>query len=298
MPAASALQPALWQPSFKLARMHVFALTDADADPAPGLRAACEQAALATTVLGVGAPLSARLGVSVPGLRAFPALVGPGVAVPSTQGALLCVLGADDRGELVHRSRALHAALGRAFNAIEVIDAFTYREGRDLTGYEDGTENPKGEAARAAVAITGQGPGLDDGTFVALQRWLHDLDAFERNSPEQRDAIVGRSLRDNQELADAPASAHVKRAAQESFEPTAFMLRRSMPFTTGTESGLAFVAYGADLDRYERVLRRMLGLEDGVVDALFRFSRPRSGGYYFCPPITGGRFDLRALGLG
>ena len=69
-----------------------------------------------------------------------------------------------------------------------------------------------------------------------------------------------------------------------------------MPYTTATEAGLAFVAYGRDLDRFERVLRRMVGLDDGVVDALFTFSRPLSGGYYFCPPTLEGRFDLRALG--
>jgi putative iron-dependent peroxidase len=296
------LQPAIWEPSFRLARLQVFALADADADPRPGLRALCERAVLPTTVLGVGQPLCERLGVAagVPGLRAFPALTNAdyGIDVPSTQGAVLCVLGADDRGELVHASRAAHAALGSAFTPLEVIDAFTYREGRDLTGYLDGTENPKDDAARDATRITGQGAGLDGGTFVALQRWLHDLDGFERNSPSERDAIIGRDLQTNQELADAPASAHVKRAAQESFEPQAFMLRRSMPFATATEAGLAFVAYGRELDRFERVLRRMLGLDDGVVDALFKFSRPQSGGYYFCPPTQDGRFDLRALGLG
>ena len=302
LPAMSAptLQPAIWEPSFRLARLHVFALADGDADPRPGLRALCERVVLPTTVLGVGQPLCERLGLAagVPGLRAFPALTGGSdVVVPSTQGAVLCVLGADDRGELVHASRAVHAALGEAFAALEVIDAFTYREGRDLTGYLDGTENPKGDAAREATMITGQGAGLDGGTFVALQRWRHDLDAFERNSPSERDAIVGRDLQTNQELADAPASAHVKRAAQESFEPQAFVLRRSMPFATTTEAGLAFVAYGRELDRFERVLRRMLGLDDGVVDALFSFSRPHSGGYYFCPPTQDGRFDLRALGL-
>jgi len=297
MPAVPALQPAIWEPSCRLARMHVFALARADADPRPGLHAMCERSALPTTVLGMGQPLCARLGASVPGLRAFPALAGAGVAVPSTQGALVCVLGADDRGDLVHASRALHAALGEAFTPLEVIDAFTYRDGRDLTGYVDGTENPKGDAAREAAMITGQGAGLDGGTFVALQRWVHDLDGFEQKSPAERDAMIGRDQQSNLELPDAPPSAHVKRSAQESFEPPAFMLRRSMPFTSASEAGLAFVAYGRDLDRFESVLRRMVGLDDGVVDALFTFSRPLSGGYYFCPPTQGGRLDLRALRL-
>ena len=55
------------------------------------------------------------------------------------------------------------------------------------------------------------------------------------------------------------------------------------------------VAFGADLDRYERVLRRMAGLEDGITDALFTFSRPVTGGYYWCPPLKAGRLDLSVL---
>jgi putative iron-dependent peroxidase len=108
---------------------------------------------------------------------------------------------------------------------------------------------------------------------------------------------VGRSRRTNEELADAPPSAHVKRTAQESFDPPAFMLRRSMPYGTVHEHGLYFVAFGATLDAFERALRRMAGLDDGIVDGLLGFSHAVSGGYYWCPPLgDDGRLDLRALG--
>ena len=70
-----------------------------------------------------------------------------------------------------------------------------------------------------------------------------------------------------------------------------------MPWGTVHEHGLYFVAYGASLDPFERVLRRMAGLDDGVVDGLTRFTRAVSGGYYFCPPLKDGALDLRALGL-
>ena len=75
------------------------------------------------------------------------------------------------------------------------------------------------------------------------------------------------------------------------------MLRRSMPWGDVREHGLYFVAYAASLDPFERVLRRMTGLDDGIVDGLLRFTRPISGGYYWCPPLAGERLDLRALGL-
>jgi putative iron-dependent peroxidase len=70
-----------------------------------------------------------------------------------------------------------------------------------------------------------------------------------------------------------------------------------MPWACAHEQGLEFVAYGESLDRFERVMRRMMGEEDGIEDALFTFSRPVTGGYYWCPPVAGDRLDLRCLGI-
>jgi putative iron-dependent peroxidase len=95
----------------------------------------------------------------------------------------------------------------------------------------------------------------------------------------------------------APPSAHVKRTAQESFEPAAFVLRRSMPWADGQRAGLVFVAFGASLEAFEAQLRRMAGLEDGITDALFGFTRPVTGAYYWCPGMCQGRLDLSDLGL-
>jgi len=98
-------------------------------------------------------------------------------------------------------------------------------------------------------------------------------------------------------MADAPPSAHVQRTAQESFEPEAFVLRRSMRWAMATRAGLVFVAFGKSFDAVEAQLRRMVGLEDGITDALFRFSQPLNTAYFWCPPMRGGRMDLRQLGL-
>lgn len=68
-----------------------------------------------------------------------------------------------------------------------------------------------------------------------------------------------------------------------------------MPWATTHEQGLEFIAYGHSLDAFESVLRRMLGLDDGITDALFTFSRPISGGYYWCPPVADGRLNLSIL---
>ena len=116
-------------------------------------------------------------------------------------------------------------------------------------------------------------------------------------TPRQRDDAIGRRRSTNEEIAEAPLSAHVKRTAQENFEPAAFVVRRSMPWANAMRAGLMFVAFGASLDAFEAQLRRMVGLDDGVTDALFKFTRPVTGAYYWCPGMRRGRLDLAPLGL-
>ncbi len=249
------------------------------------------------TVVGVGPGLVAALGASVPGLHELPALSGHGGQVPSTPIALWCWLRGDDRGDLLHLSRRMVQLLQPAFKLRHMVDAFRHKTGRDLTGYEDGTENPTGELAEEAALVHGAGPGLDGSSYVAVQQWVHDFDAFERLAEGDRDNHFGRRLADNVELEDSPTWAHVKRTAQESFEPPAFMLRRSMPWSQSMQGGLMFVAFGKSHRSFEVQMRRMAGEEDGVVDAMFRISKPVSGSYLWYPPIAQGRLDLRQLGL-
>ncbi len=291
-------QPAIFLPVPVVGSVLVF-----DADPGvdvrKGLDAIRAEPARGDVVLGVGQPLALALHASIKGLRGFPAMSGIGVAFPSTQGALWALVRGEERGEVLDRTLSIQRKLGTGWRLMEEVEAFRYRGGRDLTGYEDGTENPKGEAAvKAAVVASGE-PGVAGGTFVAVQRYVHDLERFQEYDPAARDAIIGRRADTNEEIPDAVASAHVKRSAQESFEPPAFMLRRSMPWGGVKEHGLYFVAYVESLDRFERVLHRMAGLEDGTADGLLGFSRAMSGGYYFCPPMAegGGGIDLRAFGM-
>ncbi|NMO14258.1 Dyp-type peroxidase [Pyxidicoccus fallax] len=247
-------------------------------------------------VVGLGAPTVLALGKRVPGLRVFPAMSGPACSVPSTQQALWFMLRGRDRGAVFDASRSLRKLMGDAFLTVDVMDTFTYHGGRDLTRFEDGTENPKGDDAVEA-AIVSEGEGLRGSSFVAVQRWVHDLARFEGFEPRERNHVIGRDAETNEELEDAPPTAHVKRTAQESFEPAAFMVRRSMPWASADREGLEFIAYVAKLEGFEQMLRRMVGEEDGQADGLFRFSFPISGGYYWCPPLANGKLDLRALGL-
>ncbi|WP_347900952.1 Dyp-type peroxidase [Pseudomonas purpurea] len=248
-----------------------------------------------SAVVGFGESLVQALGVQIEGLRVFPALTGVGVDNPSTQHALWCWLHGEDRGELLYRSRAIETALAPALRLVQMNEAFRHMNGHDLTGYEDGTENPHDEAAVAAALVSEGADGLVGGSFAAIQQWQHDLEGFNALPSQAQDHIMGRRKSDNEELDDAPISAHVKRTAQESFSPEAFVVRRSMPWIEGDRAGLMFLAFGFSLNAFEVQLRRMSGLEDGITDGLYRMSRPITGGYYWCPPLKDGRLDVRAL---
>ena len=264
---------------------------DPGQDPKKGLAAIRKEPAAGDMIVGIGTPLALVLDAKVDGLRGFPALSGKGVAFPSTQGALFVSISGEERGAVLDRAIEIQRKLGAGWRLMEEADTFRYKGGRDLTGYEDGTENPKGDAALEAAVRP------DGSSFVAVQRYVHDLERFNANDAPGRDAIIGRRFDDNEEIPDAVATAHVKRSAQESFDPPAFMVRRSMPWGTLKEHGLVFVAFVENLDRFERVLHRMAGLDDGHVDALMGFTRALSGGYYWCPGLKDGGLDLSKLGL-
>jgi len=249
-----------------------------------------------SVVLGIGAPTAKALNVAVPGLRAFPHLPHAQPPIPATQHALWLWLRGDEPGNVLLQGHALERLATPAFLLRQSIVSFRHQDYRDLTGYEDGTENPEGEAAVDAVSAMGQGIGIDGSSYAAIQQWLHDFDTFDRMPPRTQNDCFGRDRVSNEELEDAPVSAHVKRTAQEDFEPEAFVVRRSMPWVAGEDAGLVFLAFGKSFDAYEAQLRRMTGHDDGVSDALFRFTRPLTGGYYWCPPVAHGRVDLSALG--
>lgn len=245
-------------------------------------------------ILGVGAPLVKALGRDVPGLRAFPQLDAV-VENPSTQHALWLWLRGEERGELFLQAQALEQLLAPALRLVDNVDGFLHRGGHDLSGYEDGTENPVDDEAIEAAIVAGEQPGLAGSSFAAFQLWKHDLNYFKSLPQVEQDNIIGRRLSDNEELEGAPASAHVKRTAQESFAPEAFVVRRSVAWADERGAGLAFVALGHSLDAFEVQLRRMSGLEDGIIDGLYRFSRPLTGGYYWCPPMGEAGVDVSLL---
>jgi len=180
------VQPGILADVPPLARYLVFALVPGE-DPREGPRSLCEIADGDSTVVGLGKSLVQALGGEIPGLRTFASYEGVGFEVPVTPAALWCWLRGDDRGELVHRTRSIERSLAFSFLLEQVIDAFQYEASRDLTGFEDGTENPRGDEAVEAAIVRGAGAGLDGSSFVAVQQRVHDLDHFEEMSTQEQD---------------------------------------------------------------------------------------------------------------
>jgi len=138
----------------------------ADADVAQALAGLGAMNVDRRVVVGLGAPLAVRAGAALAGLRGFPTDLG---MFPAAQHDLWAFVAGNDPSALFDVARAFTAQVPAAFVREDEIDAFTYKKGRDLSGFEDGTENPKGKAATLAAFVRGRGAGLHGGSCVAVQ---------------------------------------------------------------------------------------------------------------------------------
>jgi putative iron-dependent peroxidase len=164
--------------------------------------------------------------------------------------------------------------------------SFSYLASQDLTGFEDGTENPPlGEAV--TVAVIADGEPCAGGSIVLLQRWEHDLDRFDTLDEPDRELVIGRTLAGSVELGDdrQVEDSHVSRVVITDAEGEELEIwRRSTAYGGVLEHGLMFVAFSADRARVVRMLRRMAGA-DGPRDRLTCYSTPTAGAWYVAPPV-------------
>ncbi|QLB58221.1 Dyp-type peroxidase [Acinetobacter indicus] len=175
---------------------------------------------------------------------------------------------------------------------VDVLDervCFRYFDGRDMTGFIDGTENPQFPDDRAEVALLGEDAGIfEDGSFVFAQRYAHDLDKWKRLKVDAQEQVMGRTKLESIELDDEvkPDNAHVARTVVEDDEGEEMeILRHSLPYGDGQgDQGLFFIAYTKDLTILDAMLERMFGTSgDGIHDRLLHFVTALDGAYYFAP---------------
>ena len=241
-------------------------------------------------VVGFGARLWSEIAPGeVPGdFGAFDPVEGPdGFVMPATQHDLWLWLHGAGPDAVFDVARSSAATLSDVATVAAEHPGFAYLSSQDLTGFEDGTENPPVPEA-VTVATIPDGEPCAGGSVVLLQRWVHDLDRFGALPLEERERVIGRTLQGSVELDEANQvpDSHVSRVVIEDANGEELQVfRRSSAFGGVVEHGLVFVAFSRDRARLGAMLERMAGGGDGVRDRLTRFSRPTTGAWYLAPPV-------------
>jgi len=242
-------------------------------------------------VVGVGAELWDRLyGLPRPaGLHPFRALTGTVHTAVATPGDLLLHIRGRREFLCFELARQIMARLAAYADVVDEVHGFRYFDERDLLGFVDGTENPAGDQAVAAVTIGDEDPAYAGGSYVVVQKYLHDLAAWERLPVEEQERVIGRRKLDDIELPDEikPADSHVALNTITDADGTERQIvRDNMPFgTVGTgEFGTYFIGYAATPDVIEQMLRNMfIGDPPGNYDRILDFSTAVTGNLFFVP---------------
>lgn len=251
----------------------------------PELRLSC--------VVGIGSDLWDRMctGPRPAGLHRFVALDGGRHQAVSTEGDLFFHIRADRADICFELSHQLLRRLDGLVDCVEEVHGFRYWDERDLLGFVDGTESPTGfEESEEAAIIVDQEPDFAGGSYLIVQKYLHDLDAWDALPVEQQELVIGRRKLSDIELPDdaKPANSHVtaNSITDEDGNDLA-IVRDNLPFGNAGagEFGTYFISYAADPSVTERMLRRMfIGEPVGNYDRILDFSRAVTGCLFFVPP--------------
>ncbi|HSM77379.1 MAG TPA: Dyp-type peroxidase, partial [Bryobacteraceae bacterium] len=183
------------------------------------------------------------------------------------------------------------ARLGAAVSPVDEVHGFRYFDDRDLMGFVDGTENPRGDAAVEAVTVGEEDAAFAGGSYVIVQKYLHDLEKWNALSTEAQERIIGRTKLSDIELDDSvkPTSAHSALTTIVEDGKEVKILRDNMPFGRAAhgEFGTYFIGYSRSPRTTEQMLENMfIGRPPGNYDRLLDFSRPVTGSLFFSPSLT------------
>lgn len=242
-------------------------------------------------VVGIGHDLWRRLGDgSAPAeLHPFKSIDGPAHCAPATPGDILFHIRAERVDLCFEFERLLLAALSDAVGVVDAVSGFRYFDARDLLGFVDGTANPAGADIPVAALVGDEDPDFAGGSYVVVQKYLHDLSAWSAIGPGEQQAIIGRTIVDNVEIDDdaAPRKSHKSLATivdEQGVEHD--ILRDNMPFGDPAkgEFGTYFIGYSRRLWVIEKMLERMfIGDPPGSYDRLLDFSTAKTGTTFFAP---------------
>ena len=232
-------------------------------------------------VVGFRPELWGQVATARPEVRGFDEpIAGPdGFTMPATQHDVWVWIAGAAQDLVFDVAAEVIATLRPVASLASEVSGWSYLHSRDLTGFEDGTENPPLADAPSVVLS-------DDGFSVLLvQQWAHDFDAWTALDVEAQERAMGRTKADSIELDHKPADSHVARTVVVEDGAELDIFRRNAPYGTVSEHGTMFIGFSVDQHRLDRMLRRMAGAEDGVRDALTRYTTPLTGAYYVIPSV-------------
>ena len=222
-------------------------------------------------------------------LKPFARIEGKAHAAPATPGDLLFHIRAERPDLCFEFERILLTSLGSAVTVVDEVSGFRYFDARDLLGFVDGTANPTGPDLPASALVGDEDRDFAGGSYVVVQKYLHDLDAWTRIPTPLQEQIIGRTKIDNIEIDDddAPRKSHKSLATIVGPDGVEHdILRDNMPFGRAghQEFGTYFIGYSRYLWVIEKMLQRMyIGDPPGAYDRLLDFSTPHTGTAFFAP---------------
>lgn len=175
---------------------------------------------------------------------------------------------------------------------VELVDeerGFRFMDNRDLTGFVDGTENPKGRSRQQVALVSDEDPEFKGGSYIHVQKYAHNLSKWHRLPVKKQEDIIGRTKQDDIEYAseDKPLTSHIKRVnLKDSAGNSMEILRQSMPYGSIKEQGLVFISSCKTPDNFEQMLRSMVyGDGHGNHDHLMQFTKALTGSSFFAPSL-------------
>ncbi|NNH70218.1 Dyp-type peroxidase [Nocardia uniformis] len=221
-------------------------------------------------------------------LHEFPGYQGEKHQAPVTPGDLLFHLRAQNQDACFELAMKIGERLAGAATIVDETQGFRYFEQRDLLGFVDGTENPEGQLAVSAALVGDEDAEFAGGSYVVVQKYLHDMDSWKALSTDEQERVIGRTKVDDFELSDAdkPLDSHVAVNDQDTLGQ---IVRANMPFgsVAAGEFGTYYIAYAATPGVPEQMLVRMfLGSDEAPYDRILDFSTAVTGTSFFAPAAS------------
>ena len=224
-------------------------------------------------------------------LHPFQEIRSAGRHAVSTPGDILFHIRAKRTDMCFEMATQIMESIGEVVSVADEVHGFRYFDDRDVMGFVDGTENPRGDAASEAAILGSEDPGFAGGSYVIVQKYIHDMKAWNALPVEMQERIVGRRKLSDVELSDTdkPTYAHNALTHIEENGRELQILRDNMPFGRPGhgEFGTYFIGYSRTPRITEMMLENMfVGQPAGNYDRLLDFSRPVTGNLFFVPSAT------------